>query len=438
MSSPTAPIVTEDTPFVLPSTTTLYWREPLSSGDSPISSYTLTCSSIFFQTNVAYPTNFYSLSNLDDGVDYNFTLYATNQNGNASEEAYYYPLQTGNPPGPTQSNVNSILTSNAAYFEWAPPVSDGNSAIDYYSMIFYPIDAQSNILSNTASTVTYNVNGNELSTLISFENTTAQYKYIVRSINSAGWSPDTTDLYTVFRFQNPPWLPSQLTSLRLWYDGVDPFNTGIQPTENQQIVSIADKSGYGFTGAAANTVARYSTGTSSIQMFADSYYLTNNYSAGSSNETLFIVYKTDNYSRHFLIGTNSNGGREFYINSGRPSLQANSAFQAEVVFSQTGSALLNQTTIGAIVISNQNWSLYVNGASNLTPAFYSVNPARVTRIGNSFWTSNSVPMIHEVVGFNTVLSLNDRQRVEGYLAWKWGSVQYLASDHPYKNSRPTM
>ena len=203
MSSPSPPLVTRDTPFVRPSTTTLYWRAPLSSGDSSISSYTLTCSSISFQASVAHPRNFYSLSNLDDGVTYNFTLVATNDNGNVSDEGYYYPLQTGNPPEPTQSNVYTTLTSNAAFFQWAAPLSNGNSAIDYYAMWFYPIDAQSNILSNTTSTLKYNTNGNQLSNLIYFEDTSVQYKYIVRSINSAGWSSNTLSNYSIFQFASP-------------------------------------------------------------------------------------------------------------------------------------------------------------------------------------------------------------------------------------------
>ena len=48
----------------------------------------------------------------------------------------------------------------------------------------------------------------------------------------------------------------------------------------------------------------------------------------------------------------------------------------------------------------------------------------------------SVGPIGEVVVTNSLFSAADRQRLEGYLAWKWGLVANLPSGHPYKNSPP--
>jgi len=44
----------------------------------------------------------------------------------------------------------------------------------------------------------------------------------------------------------------------------------------------------------------------------------------------------------------------------------------------------------------------------------------------------------EIVITNTALSTADRQRLEGYLAHKWGLASNLPSDHPYKTSPPTV
>ena len=46
--------------------------------------------------------------------------------------------------------------------------------------------------------------------------------------------------------------------------------------------------------------------------------------------------------------------------------------------------------------------------------------------------------ISEVVGCNTKLSTEDRQKLEGYLAWKWGLEANLPSDHPFRNTPPTV
>lgn len=42
----------------------------------------------------------------------------------------------------------------------------------------------------------------------------------------------------------------------------------------------------------------------------------------------------------------------------------------------------------------------------------------------------------EIVHYNRSLSVNERQQVEGYLAWKWGIQYKLPSTHPYIKSSP--
>jgi len=44
--------------------------------------------------------------------------------------------------------------------------------------------------------------------------------------------------------------------------------------------------------------------------------------------------------------------------------------------------------------------------------------------------------ISEVVGCNIKLSTEDRQKLEGYLAWKWGLESDLPVGHPYAASPP--
>jgi hypothetical protein len=44
--------------------------------------------------------------------------------------------------------------------------------------------------------------------------------------------------------------------------------------------------------------------------------------------------------------------------------------------------------------------------------------------------------VGEVVYTNTALSTANRQRLEGYLAWKWGLVANLPATHPFKTTPP--
>jgi hypothetical protein len=44
--------------------------------------------------------------------------------------------------------------------------------------------------------------------------------------------------------------------------------------------------------------------------------------------------------------------------------------------------------------------------------------------------------IAEIVFYQSALSLSNREKIEGYLAWKWGLQANLPNDHPYKSSTP--
>ena len=47
-------------------------------------------------------------------------------------------------------------------------------------------------------------------------------------------------------------------------------------------------------------------------------------------------------------------------------------------------------------------------------------------------------VVCEIVSYGSTLTTTDRQKMEGYLAWKWNLVSLLPAGHPYKNSRPTV
>jgi len=58
----------------------------------------------------------------------------------------------------------------------------------------------------------------------------------------------------------------------------------------------------------------------------------------------------------------------------------------------------------------------------------------------SFWLASNWGSLNgriaEVVVANTLADAGDRQRLEGYLAWKWGLQGNLPADHPWKAAPP--
>ena len=58
--------------------------------------------------------------------------------------------------------------------------------------------------------------------------------------------------------------------------------------------------------------------------------------------------------------------------------------------------------------------------------------------GNSVGNYYSNIEVSEALVLYTDVSNADRQKLEGYLAWKWGLEANLPADHPYKNTPPTV
>lgn len=95
-------------------------------------------------------------------------------------------------------------------------------------------------------------------------------------------------------------------------------------------------------------------------------------------------------------------------------------------------------------------SMWVNGVelSNKSVSFtYSNNIAQPWYVGGvtgSIISGNTDPGtdhmtggLYEMMNFTSTLVTADRQKVEGYLAWKYGVASNLPAGHPFKSSPPT-
>lgn len=95
-------------------------------------------------------------------------------------------------------------------------------------------------------------------------------------------------------------------------------------------------------------------------------------------------------------------------------------------------------------------SLWVNGTelSNKNVSFtYSNNLAQQWYVGGvtgsiiNYYsdpgTDHMTGGLYEVMNFTSTLTTSDREKVEGYLAWKYGVQANLPVSHPYKSSPPT-
>lgn len=238
----------------------------------------------------------------------------------------------------------------------------------------------------------------------------------------------------------PPFVPNQIPGLQVWLDGADPLNTGTPPSSGATVATWSDKSGNGYNAAGVNNPT-YNLG-GGINFNGTNQYYNTTYTAAPATESVFVVYKANSLSSlGALVDSTAEGGRQFglFSASAGPSLANNS-----IAWLLIGSyAITTGTTyIGECTYSPSGINVYVTGNTSGTN---STNPglkAGNTTIGAGYYTTNGGitwflnATVSEVLIYNTVLTTNQRQVVEGYLAWKWGVNTQLPGAHPFYGSRP--
>ena len=92
--------------------------------------------------------------------------------------------------------------------------------------------------------------------------------------------------------------------------------------------------------------------------------------------------------------------------------------------------LLYNHTFGATT----NAFLYLNGSQTGTSTGpYTFTGTGTVNIGGYDTSPGEgfIGTMYEIILYNVVLTTQQRQAVEGYLAWKWGLQKSLPSNHPF-------
>lgn len=99
----------------------------------------------------------------------------------------------------------------------------------------------------------------------------------------------------------------------------------------------------------------------------------------------------------------------------------------------------SQVIWAARLENGQDLDLWENGVNEFTSTgTMQTIPSTITNatIGYQPPSYSLDGKISEIILFNTALTTADRQKVEGYLAWKWGLVSKLDVSHPYYDNPP--
>ena len=229
--------------------------------------------------------------------------------------------------------------------------------------------------------------------------------------------------------------------LHLWLDASD--GGSITMDQNNRVRNWGDKSGRNNTLTQMNIENRpryVKEGMAGIEFNRNINFMNipNAYNMVSGNFTIFVVERrkseNDNW---FMIGVGSYERNKNLHLGYRSTNVASFAFWAnDVNFNVTPYARSSEPPrIFTFVKPSGQKEVYVNGERQRVWAD-TQNIERLAGWPGARLGTYYQGVIYEVLIFNTDLTTDRRQKVEGYLANKWGLSMNLPDGHPYKLAAP--
>jgi len=238
--------------------------------------------------------------------------------------------------------------------------------------------------------------------------------------------------------------PLLVSGAVLWYDAADPAGTGVQPAYGTSITSWVNKAGTTDTMTGATMTYSNDLGGPAIYMPGGQVF-TN--ATATLNTYVFLVCRwdstyTNSIGLYYMISMNDltiSGQNDFSIRASSSGLVnlplGDGSYQWDMQGDHpfiNGTQIFGSTTPSyADIFTHHNIiDATVNNAS----------PTSRLQVGTSYASGGSRTAqgwIKEILFYNNVLSTSDQQKIEGYLAWKWGLQSYLSAGHPYKSAAPT-
>ena len=235
-------------------------------------------------------------------------------------------------------------------------------------------------------------------------------------------------------------IPTSISGLTLWLDAAD---TNSLVLSGSTVTQWRDKSGNG-RNATGGVSPSYSN--NGVVFNGTSTYLSTTYSAVPSAESVFVVVTwTGTVDRNYcIIGTSASNGRNYNVfkNAGSNVIKWDKWGVAG--YAETPGVQSNVRFLSAGLFNGTTGSTNLNGGSQNGPVSFSFSGTGTTNIGTGVLSDYYQGTINEIICYNSSLSVSDRQRIEGYLADKWGLRANLPgtfptlfpTSHPFYRSLP--
>lgn len=256
-----------------------------------------------------------------------------------------------------------------------------------------------------------------------------------------------------------PWTPTALTSVAAWWDASD--STTVTYSSGTSVSSWNSKVGsYALAQATSSKQPSHSgsvNGKTTLVFDGTSDGLSVSgfdMTPGGQKMSMWVVGTAADTANDMVFAEHSvnfNGTNAAFIcyRTAAKTLQfARRGISAWAAWEST--SLLTTTPVIGVsthdgTLSTNESQLYFNGALNgAAPSGFNAD-TNTTNLNDTLFVgsraNSSLYLNGQIceIGFTTgTMSLSDRQKLEGYLAHKWGLTASLPSDHPYKAAAPTV
>ena len=260
-------------------------------------------------------------------------------------------------------------------------------------------------------------------------------------------APSVTTYYTdtvsglMYNYIITAFSPANLGTIKFWLDGADPNATGIVPTVDTVLTNWKDKSANAVvpTKSGGGTLTFKGTSSGTGVNFDGNVYLTlpnGTLPSGTGSFTYFIVIKpTSNNSQALLsIASNLNTAPSTYaIFLTSPNLNI---FQPDLFGTVPPTNTISLVTAqydSSITTRSYSYNATVSATDTATTLNLNSSNMYIGALhgGSDLYVGNMC----EILVYSSVLSTTNRQRIEGYLAWKWGFNTSLPASHPYYSAQ---
>lgn len=304
----------------------------------------------------------------------------------------------------------------------------------------------------------YYMNGDIAEILVYMANITPFIRQQIEGYLTWKWGLQASLPVTHPYFTAPPqqayttFTPTLYSDLQIWYDGADPLGTGTAPANGTSITTWVDKSGKN-NNATAGVAASYVTDPSGNYLNFNGtttwYNITSGAFIANQYFTVFIVERLQQNNmgllNNFVSGTTTGVNTNLvirYYNTNATGMNMSYYLGVSIDYTTLPAyttTAAQPTRVWSFTQKASFLGMYLNG----TLLISSTNNTLL-----SSWTGPSIGRdsvssdryygghMKEMLFFTGDMSTDNRQTVEGYLAWKWGTQGSLPVTHPYALINP--